>query len=156
MSEPLAGFLWLFLPLSVALGASLITAVLVHARAEVEKARQHEALVQTQALVLKQRQTMEERLDAVWETARREAFDEFLGDVRVEERPIVLDRRATGMIQRVCFREIPLTPWIAVASSVEIPREAVEVLPAPAKTGSRGRYLPITSIRAAISSRKPA
>jgi hypothetical protein len=128
MGDSLAGFLWIIMPLSVALGASLITAVLVHARAEVAMARQREALVQTQALVLKQRQAMEERLEAVWETARREAFDEFLGDVRVEERTLATDRNAAGVIQRVCFREIPLTPWIAVGASVAVPRRLTTVL----------------------------
>jgi hypothetical protein len=106
MREPIAAFLWIGMPLFVAAGASVLTAVLMHARSQIAMARHREADVRARLSFAQQ--LFEERIEATGEAARRQALEEFLGDVRVEERCGKL-----LVLQRVCFRNIPLTPWIS-------------------------------------------
>jgi hypothetical protein len=61
---------------------------------------------------------MEERVRSCEESARRRALDEFMGDIRVEERQFLQEgkslsgRKSLVVQERVCFRNIPLTGWI--------------------------------------------
>ena len=69
---------------------------------------------------------MEERVPASEEEARRRALNEFLADVRVDERRFLIESRGTMLLQeRVSFRNIPLTPWV----DRELP--ALTPLPSP-------------------------
>ncbi len=125
---------WIAMPLVVAAGASIVTAFLMHARAEIAAARDRQALVEARALLGSAQRILEERVEAAEQEARRRALEEFLGDVRVEERQFVRNFRKTTLIQeRVCFREIPLTPWFerdipAVPALVTRQSATVEVL----------------------------
>ncbi len=65
-----------------------------------------------------QQKTMEERVRAAESEARRKALDEFLADVHVEERRYFREIESVGesrkclvLQERVCFRNIPLSPW---------------------------------------------
>ena len=78
----MAEFAWLFMPLAVAAGASIVTGFLMHARAEVDSARQRQALVEARALLGAAQRILEDRVEAAEAAARREALDEFLADVR--------------------------------------------------------------------------
>jgi hypothetical protein len=107
------------MPVLIAGAASLATVVLMQARAEVAVARQRETLAEARALLSTQHRAMEERIRATEEAARREALDEFMGDIQVEEREYLretasLFSKRTALIvqQRVCFRNIPLTDWV--------------------------------------------
>jgi hypothetical protein len=69
---------------------------------------------------------MEERLKAADESARRQALDEFLRDIRVEERHYVRNRKVLFMNQqslvlqeRMFFRNIPLSNWVEHERVVE-------------------------------------
>ena len=69
---------------------------------------------------------MEERLKAVEESAKRQALDEFLQDIRVEERHYVRNRKLLFMNQkslvlqeRIFFRNIPLSNWVEHEKIVE-------------------------------------
>ncbi len=53
---------------------------------EVAIAREREALAETRAEVRTQKNTMEERVKATEQEARRRALDDFMQDFRVEER----------------------------------------------------------------------
>lgn len=105
-----------------------------------------------------QHRAMADRMRAVEEAVRRQALDEFMADIHVEQRQLVREsetrRRSLVLQERVCFRNIPLTGWtereIAGASGFALPQAALE-------TPSAGRnYLPANIIRAAITKRKPA
>lgn len=119
MGEVTPGFLWIVMPLLIAGGASLVTAVLMQARTEAAVSRHRETLAEARAFLTTQHRAMEERVRATEETARRKALDEFMGDIRVEERQFfresssLMSRRKLLVVQeRVCFRNIPLTGWV--------------------------------------------
>ena len=106
------------MPALIAAGSALVTAALMQAKAEVSLSRQRETLAEARALLATQHRAMEERIRATGEEARRMALDEFMADIRVEERQYVreskslLSRRRSLVVQeRVCFRHIPLTDW---------------------------------------------
>ncbi len=107
------------MPVIVALGACAVTAALMHARAEIALARQQDKLAEAKALLATEQRVTEERIRATEEATRRRALDEFLGDVRIEERQYLKEERSavskrTALVvcERVCFRNIPLTGWV--------------------------------------------
>lgn len=130
MAELTPVLAWAALPMLVAIAVALVTGVLVHARMEIVVARQREALAEARALLATQHRAMEERIKATEQSARRKALEEFLSDVRVEERCMVRNRRSLVVQERVSFRNIPLTPWV----EREIP--GVTELPVITKTGA--------------------
>jgi hypothetical protein len=78
---------------------------------------------------------MEERVRASQEEARRRALNEFLADVRVDERRFLIESRGTMLLQeRVSFRNIPLTPWVdrELPASTPLPMPRPEVAAAAA------------------------
>ncbi len=106
-------YVWAAMPFVVAAGAALLTAILMNARTEAALACQRAALAEVRALLATQHRAMEERVRAAEEEARRRALNEFLADVRVDERRFRLEGRGTMLLQeRVSFRSIPLTPWV--------------------------------------------
>ncbi len=164
MQEISPAFVWVFMPLLIAGGAALVTAALMQARTEVALARHREMIAEARALLATQHRALAERVRAAEEAARRKALDEFMADIRVEERQFVREsgpppapRKSLLVQERVCFRNIPLTNWTEreLPAAAELgcpqrPRGAVQP-PAP-ETG----YLPQNIIRAAITNRKPA
>ena len=107
------------LPFVAALGSGVLSFIVVQARMEVVTAREREEFIETRAQLLQQQKTMEEKVRAAEAEARRSAFDEFLGDVRVEERHYVRQvgsaeeqRKCLVVQERVCFRHIPLSQWM--------------------------------------------
>lgn len=164
MQEISPEFVWIFMPLLIAGGAALVTAVLMQARTEVAVSRHRETVAEARALLATQHRSMAERLRAAEETARRQALDEFMADIRVEERQFVrenealLSRRKSLVVQeRVCFRNIPLTGWIEreLAGTTELVRAPGPQATVQASASGTG-YLPANIIRAAITNRKPA
>ncbi len=101
------------MPFVVAAGAALLTAILMNARTEAALAGQRAALAEVRALLATQHRAMEERVRAAEEESKRRALNEFLADVRVDERRFLIESRGTMLLQeRVSFRNIPLTPWV--------------------------------------------
>jgi hypothetical protein len=117
---------------------------------DVELAREHEALATAGATLTQLRKTMEEKLKTAEAETRRRAFDEFLGDVRVEERHYLREAKSLSGVrkclvvqERVYFRNIPLTGWVEHEMAVEA-AEAERPLP---------RHLAEISMRAATNNR---
>lgn len=107
------------MPFVVSVGSGLLTFIVMQARIEAIEARDEKALVETQAYLQAQQKIAAERVKASEEAARRKALDEFLSDVRVEERHYV--RKTTTLLslrkhlvlqERIYFRNIPLSGWI--------------------------------------------
>ena len=116
------------MPFVVAAGAALLTAILMNARTDAALACQRAALAEVRALLSTQHRAMEERVRAAEEESKRRALNEFLADVRVDERRFLIESRGTMLLQeRVSFRNIPLTPWV----DRELPVMKPLAIPAP-------------------------
>jgi len=114
----LQAFLWLFLPLIVAGGSAMLAYYIMQARMEVALAKERESLAEARATIHSHKVTMDERIKATEEAARRAALDELMQDIRVEERSYVRDsntatgaRRSMVMQERVFFRNLPMSSW---------------------------------------------
>ena len=151
MDGALVTYGWMFLPLIVAAGSGLLAAFIMQARMEVALARQREGLVETRALLAAQRRATEERVRAAEEAARRKALEEFMADIRIEERHYVreskslfVNQRFLVLQERVYFRNIPLTDWVEREFAVA--------------EGSWGKALPEARARQAgdVPARQPA
>src|ERR1700683_2406331 len=131
--------LWLFLPVFVAGGSSLLAYYITQARMEVALAKERESLAEARATISSQKVTMEERIKATEEATKRHALDDFMQDFRVEERSYVRESKSLSaskktmvMQERLFFRNIPLSNWIEREMVVEeghdldqLPKESV-------------------------------
>ena len=132
-------FLWMFLPVFVAGGSSLLSFYIMQARMEVALAKERESLAEARATITSQKVTMEERIKATEESSKRIAMDEFMHDFRVEERSyaresksLTTSKKTMVMQERLFFRNIPLSNWIEHEMIVEegtdldqLPKESV-------------------------------
>ena len=82
-------------------------------------ARQREKLAEARATLEAQKQGIEGALQGREETTRRKAFDDFLADLRIEERHYVREQKMLFVTrkmlvrqERIFFRNIPLSNWV--------------------------------------------
>jgi hypothetical protein len=136
----LQAVLWLALPLFVAGGSALLAYFIMQARLEVAVAKEREALAEAQAIINAQKSTMEERVRAAQEAARRAAMDELMQEFRVEERSYVREskaldsaRRTMVTQERIYFRNIPLSDWREHEMVVEDNLQGPALAAAPAE-----------------------
>src|ERR1700722_15940762 len=139
MPMHMEAFLWLFLPVFVAGGSAMLSFYIMQAKMEVALAKERESLAEARATITSQKVTMEERIKATEESTKRLALDDFMQDIRVEERSYVREskslsasRKTMVMQERLFFRNIPLSNWIEREMVVEeghdldqLPRESV-------------------------------
>lgn len=111
--------LWLAAVAASAAITGVVVYVVMRSRAEVVLARQREELAEARAALAVQKQALEESLRNAEESARSKAMNEFLADIRVEERSYVrehkmffLHRRSLVRQERIFFRQIPLSNWV--------------------------------------------
>ncbi|HVY93989.1 MAG TPA: hypothetical protein VHA14_14610 [Bryobacteraceae bacterium] len=85
----------------------------------VKLARQREKLAAAQAALGAQKEAMMDSVKYAKESARREALDDFLSDIRIEERHYVREHKALFITrksvvrqERIFFRNLPLSNWI--------------------------------------------
>lgn len=117
---------WLFLPLFTATGSALLAFLIMQARMEVAVAKEREALAEAQAVLRSQERLASERIHAAEEESRRKALDEFLADLRVEERHYIkeskslfVNRKAMVLQERLYFRNLPLSDWVSREFTIE-------------------------------------
>jgi hypothetical protein len=86
---------------------------------EVKLAKQRENLAGAKATLQARREALEDSLRNSEESIRRKALDDFLADIRVEERHYMREHRvlfATRKMlvrqERIFFRNIPLSTWV--------------------------------------------
>lgn len=103
----------------MALGSGLLAFYIMQSRMDVALAREREATAQARGTLEAERNSLEQALRGAKDSARREALDEFLADVHVEQRHYVKDnkllfqnRKALVLQERIFFRNIPLSNWI--------------------------------------------
>jgi len=111
--------LWILLPGFVAVGSGLLAFYIMQSRMEVALARERENMAQARGTLEAEKNSLEQSLRGAKDSARREALDEFLADVHVEQRHYVKDnkllfqnRKALVLQERIFFRNIPLSSWI--------------------------------------------
>ncbi|MBK9168364.1 MAG: hypothetical protein IPM24_12965 [Bryobacterales bacterium] len=117
---------WILLPVVVAAGSALLSFYIMQARMEVAVAREREALSEARVLLESSKKTMTETIKATEEQTRRQALDDFLADVRVEERhftrenrTLFLNKKSLVLQERIYFRNIPLSNWVEHETTVE-------------------------------------
>jgi len=141
-------FLWLFLPVFVAGGSALLSYYVMQARMEVALAKERESLAEARAMISSHKVTLDERVKATEEACKRQALDDFMHDIRVEERSYVRESKSLNaskktmvMQERIYFRNIPLSNWIEREMLIEdgetlqLPAESLftrAALPTPA------------------------
>src|SRR2546421_8118167 len=118
--------LWICLPVLVAGGSALLAFYIMQARLEVAVAKEREAVSEARILLESHKKAMEESLRATEEQTKRKALDEFLADVRTEERHYVrenkmlfMNRKSLVLQERIFFRNIPLSNWVEHEMVVE-------------------------------------
>ncbi len=86
---------------------------------EVRLARQREELAGAQATLVEKRAALEDSMKNVAAEIRSKALDEFLADIRVEERHYTREHKILFMTrkmlvrqERIFFRNIPLSNWV--------------------------------------------
>src|SRR3954449_5336868 len=115
--------LWVILPGFVAVASGLLAWFIMQSRMEVKLAEQRETLAETRGEMKAEREAMALSLTsairAAEETARRQAFDNFLAELKVEQRHytrenrmLMHNRRSLVLQERMYFRNIPLSDWI--------------------------------------------
>ena len=113
--------LWILLPGFVAVASGLLAWFVMQSRMdvklaqqEIDLAQQREMLAEERGKLTAQRQALESQLEtairAAEESARRQAFDNFLTEMRVEQRHYT--RHSLVLQERMYFRNIPLSDWI--------------------------------------------
>jgi hypothetical protein len=112
-------FIWIFLPVFIAVGSALLSFYIMQARLEVAVARERESAAEARAMLHSREEVVEQKVKAAEEAAKRTAFDGFLADFRVEERhymreskSLFMNKRSMVLQERLYFRSIPLSNWV--------------------------------------------
>jgi hypothetical protein len=118
--------LWILLPVFIAAGSSLLSFFVMQAKMEVAVSQERESIAKLQAQLNAQQQALEDKVRAAEEEAKRRSFDNFLADIRVEERQYVresnsasLSKKSMILQERLFFRNIPLSNWVEHEMTVE-------------------------------------
>jgi hypothetical protein len=115
--------LWILLPGFVALASGLLSWFVMQSRMDVKLAELRERLASERGALEAEKQalktSLETALRAAEETAKRQALDDFLGDLTVEQRHytrenrlLLHNRKSLVLQERMYFRNIPLSDWI--------------------------------------------
>jgi len=128
--DTMESLLWILLPGVVAVASGLLAWFVMQSRMEVALAQERESLAQLRGTVEAERVALEAQLGtairAAEEGAKRVALDNFLNELRVEQRHytrenrMLLQSRKSLVIQeRMYFRNLPLSDWIEHEITVE-------------------------------------
>jgi hypothetical protein len=102
-----------------AVGSGFLVYFIMQSRMEVLLSRQREELAAVRATLEARRESLEESLKNAEESTRRKALDDFMGEIRVEERSYVREHKAFFLTrkslirqERIFFRNLPLSSWV--------------------------------------------
>src|SRR6185295_12658976 len=115
--------IWILLPGFTALFAGLLAWFIMQSRMEVALALQRETMAESRGALDAERTALDASLPtamrAAEETAKREALENFLGELRVEQRHytrenrmLMHNRKSLVLQERMYFRNIPLSDWV--------------------------------------------
>jgi hypothetical protein len=115
--------IWILLPGFVAVASGLLAWFVMQSRMEVALAQQRERLAESRGALDAERNAVRDSVaiavHAAEERAQRQALDNFLGELKVEQRHytrenrlLLHNRRSVVLQERMCFRNLPLSDWI--------------------------------------------
>jgi L-lactate utilization protein LutB len=115
--------LWVLLPGFVAIASAMLAWFIMQSRMEVKLAEQRETLAELKGQLKAEKEamvgTLQTAVHAAEETAKRQAFDNFLAELKVEQRHytrenrmLMNSRKSLVLQERMYFRNIPLSDWI--------------------------------------------
>ena len=115
--------LWIMLPGLTAVGTGVLAWFVMQSRMDVALAQQRERLAESRGALEAERNAVRDSVaiavHAAEERAQRQALDNFLNELKVEQRHytrenrLLLHNRRTVVLQeRMCFRNLPLSDWI--------------------------------------------
>jgi hypothetical protein len=117
---------WAFLAVLCSAFTAAIVYLLMRSRADVLLSKQREELAEARAALTAQRESLEDSLRNVEEATRRKAMDEFIADIRVEERHYIREhkilfvtRKCLVRQERIFFRNLPLSNWVEQEMPIE-------------------------------------
>jgi hypothetical protein len=117
---------WLAGTVAAAAATGFIVALIMRSRGEVLLANQREELAAARAALGAQKEALEGALRNAEESARRQALDDFMRDIRIEERHYVreqkvffITRKCMVRQERIFFRNLPLSSWVEQEMPVE-------------------------------------
>lgn len=103
----------------LSIASSILTYLLTKLRTERAAAEQRRALADAISTLEIEKAKFEEVAKGIEENARRKALDEFLADLRVEERRYVREhrvlfahRKSLVLQERIFFRNVPISNWV--------------------------------------------
>ena len=117
---------WVLLPILLCVGSALLAVWIWQRRLEEQLARERQAMSEARAALEAQQHTFEEldRLRA--EAVRKQSLDDFLADLRTEQRrflrpekALFANRKCLVVQERLYFRNIPLCNWVEHEVTVE-------------------------------------
>jgi hypothetical protein len=122
--------LWILLPGFTAVASGLLAWFIMQSRMEVALAMQRERLAETRGALGAEKSALASSLDtalrAAEAVARREALENFMDELRVEQRHytrenrmLMQSRKSLVLQERMYFRNIPLSDWIEHEITVE-------------------------------------
>ncbi len=92
---------------------------IVRSHTDVLLANQREELAAARAALSAQKEAMADSLRSAEESSRRKAMDDFIADIRIEERHYIREHKALFVTrksvvrqERIFFRNLPLSNWI--------------------------------------------
>lgn len=106
----------------------------MHSHSEVQMAKQREELAAARAILSAQQQAIQGSLEAAQISARSEALNDFMADIRIEERHYIREHKAFFLTkksvvrqERIFFRNLPLSNWIEQEMPIEEGADAEEL-----------------------------
>jgi hypothetical protein len=110
---------WVVWSAICAVGTGLLVYFIMQSRMEVLLSKQREELAEARATLAAQKDSLVNSLKNAEESTRRQAMDDFLADIRIEERHytrehrmLFITRKCLVRQERIFFRNIPLSNWI--------------------------------------------
>ena len=120
---PMEALLWILLPGLTAVGTGILAWFVMQSRMDVALAQQRERLAESRGALEAERNAVRDSVEiavhAAEERAQRQALDNFLSELKVEQRHytrenrlLLHNRRSVVLQERMCFRNLPLSDWI--------------------------------------------
>jgi hypothetical protein len=122
--------IWILLPGFTAVASGLLAWFIMQSRMEVALARERERLAETRGALDAEKSALGASLDtalrAAEATAKHDALEHFMDELRVEQRhytrenrTLTKNRKSLVLQERMYFRNIPLSDWIEHDITVE-------------------------------------
>ena len=117
---------WAFVAVLCSAFSAAIVYLLMRSRAQVLLSKQREELAESRAALTAQRESLQDSLRNAEDATRRKALDDFLADIRVEERHYIREhkilfvtRKCLVRQERIFFRNLPLSNWVEQEMPIE-------------------------------------